>query len=154
MRSKTWKKQSWDWGCPIAPLFWSQKEAPAIPWCDPHKDPYKIISFRLCSQEQHHFVKWGFSLCSTQKHQQRRVGRECRGRENGNFPFFKPEGMVATTMWPPLPGLTSRKWRKDQKQVEIKRIKLLKFFCFATGCHPSSTYHSARQEHSVQSKEK
>lgn len=79
---------------------------------------------------------------------------ERRGRKDDHIPSFKPGVMAATTTLPPLSGLASRKQRKDQKQVEIKRIKTLKFFCFATGCHPSSTYLSARQEYSVQSKEK
>jgi len=60
--------------------------------------------------------------------------------------------MVVTQTSPPLSGLTSRKWRKDQKKVEIKRINTLKFFCFATGCHPSSTHGSASQACSMESK--
>lgn len=76
------------------------------------------------------------------------------GRKDGNFPSFKLGVTVATLMLPPLSGLTNRKQRKDQKEVEIKRVKILKFFSLATGCHPSSMYRSARHEYSVQSKEK
>lgn len=77
---------------------------------------------------------------------------ETIGIKDGNFPSSKPELMVATQTSPPLSGLTSRKQRKDQKRVEIKQLQILKFFCFATGCHPSSMHRSASQEYSVESK--
>lgn len=106
-----------------------------------------------CAARSSTILSNGFLVYAAPKTTSNEKQGECRGRGDGNFPFFKPEVMVATTMWPPLSGLTSRKWRKDQKQVEIKRIEILKFFCFATGCHPSSTYHSARQEHCAKQRE-
>lgn len=80
--------------------------------------------------------------------------KKSREKEKGRrFPILQSRTMAAIIMLPPLSGLTSRKGKKDQKQAEIKRIEILKFFCFATGCHPSSTYRSARQEHSAKRRE-
>lgn len=153
-RRKTWKTAELRFGLlHSSSLLESKGASQPAHWSDTCEDAHKITSFRSHSQERHPFVKWAVSQCSTWKHQRRRVGR--KKREKGwQFPSFKPGVMGAATTLPPLSGLPSREWRKDQKQVEIKRIKTLKFFCFATGCHPSSTYRSARQEYSLQSKEK
>lgn len=50
----------------------------------------------------------------------------------------------------PLSCLTSRKNEEDQKQMKINRIKVLKFFCFATGCHSNSTYFAAGRDFSLE----
>jgi len=148
------KLQNSGLGCSIAPLFWSQKEPTSRPaGVTPPKTHPRLFP-SACAARNSTLLLYGLLFNAAPENTNEDDQGERRGRKDGNFPSFKPGVVVATTTLPPLSGLTSRKWRKDQKQVEMKRIKILKFFCFATGCHPSSTYRSARQAYSAQSKEK